>query len=94
MSSFILLIFSPPEDDIQRKIIPAFPPSRQSLTHFHTPIETRYVVPIPEYPIPDKVFLPFLCFSFVFFAFVSFLMFINLNFICVGSESSGFRQDP
>lgn len=42
-------------DEIVRKIIPAFPPGRNSSTHFHTPVETPYVVPIPEYPIPDDV---------------------------------------
>jgi len=42
-------------DDIERIIVPAFPPSRASKTHLHTAVETAWVEPLERYDIPEDL---------------------------------------
>eukprot|EP00004_Rigifila_ramosa_P002120 TRINITY_DN1219_c0_g1_i4.p1 TRINITY_DN1219_c0_g1~~TRINITY_DN1219_c0_g1_i4.p1 ORF type:complete len:1301 (-),score=286.37 TRINITY_DN1219_c0_g1_i4:65-3967(-) len=44
-----------PDDLLQRKVVPAFPPSRPSATHMHTNTENHYKIPLERYPIPEHV---------------------------------------
>jgi hypothetical protein len=41
------------EEEIKRRIIPAFPPQRRSKTHHHTNAETIFTETLDEYPIPQ-----------------------------------------
>eukprot|EP01117_Protostelium_nocturnum_P012538 TRINITY_DN4618_c0_g3_i4.p1 TRINITY_DN4618_c0_g3~~TRINITY_DN4618_c0_g3_i4.p1 ORF type:complete len:945 (+),score=254.96 TRINITY_DN4618_c0_g3_i4:86-2920(+) len=45
----------PVVDDFVRRIIPAFPPTRSTKSHFHTPVNTQYLEKLPLYPIPAHV---------------------------------------
>lgn len=42
-------------DDVQRTVIPAFPPERASKSHLHTKVETNWVEALDEYPIPQDL---------------------------------------
>lgn len=42
-------------DDFERIVVPAFPPSRASRTHLHTPVETEWVELLGRYDIPEDL---------------------------------------
>lgn len=47
-------------DDIERIIVPAFPPSRASKTHLHTAVETAWVERLEGYDIPEDLQVQYL----------------------------------
>ena len=42
-------------DDAVRVVIPAFPTSRATKTHLHTPVETEWVEKLDVYDIPEDL---------------------------------------
>jgi len=42
-------------DEVIRIIVPAFPPTRKSQTHYHTATETWFVETLDDYPIPEEI---------------------------------------
>lgn len=53
-------------DNVQRIIIPAFPPARATKTHLHTPVEMDWVEKLDNYVIPEDlqvIHTPQTCYS-------------------------------